>query len=141
MGFETLVLNDIEQTKGEFAPPPQGTYTLRLLGVKPSQFKEGQLDFDMAIDEGSFKGRRVFPTLPAPASNDAWSAQAAAKFASVLGIEQQPNEPVMDLFNRAAQNGHSRFTATLEIDTYISKQDNQQKSKSKMGWFSVAPAV
>lgn len=136
MGWESINLNDIEQSKGTFAPLPAGRYTMRLLGAKPDNYRDNVTAFDIVVDDGEYKGRRLFPTLPVPPNKDYWSAQAAAKFMKVLGIEQQPGEGVIELFNRAAQNGHSRFAASTTLRNYT-KKDGTAAQDADLQWFSV----
>lgn len=142
MSWETISLNDIQETSGKAVAPPNAEYVLRLLSVKPNQFQEGGLSFDMVIAEGPYKNRRVFPTLPAPPTapetgaidQGHWSVQAAAKLLKTLGIEQQPGEGVIDVFNRAAQNGHATFIGTTRQYT-----KGNGDTKLDLSWFSVKP--
>ena len=133
MGFETLRLEDVQQgTTPQAAPLPIGKYTMRLLAAKPNDFQEGGLAFDMVVDDGPYARRRVFPTLPPPPDKSHWSAQAAAKFLSTLGVEQAPGETVLEAFNRAASNGHSKFNIQTKQFT-----KNNGEVKPDVNWFSV----
>jgi len=134
--WETINLNEIEQTKAVAAPPPEGDYTLRLIGVAPDKYDATKLAFDMVIAEGNYAKRRLFPTLPTPETTKDWPAQAAAKFLSVLGIEQNPGETILEVFNRAAGNGHSTFIGAVK---HYTKTNGDVKLD--LNWFSVRPAT
>jgi hypothetical protein len=136
MGFETINLNDVQQTAGVAAPLPEATYNLKLLSAKENEYQPGGISFDIVVADGQYARRRVFPTLPPPADNSHWSAQAAAKFLSTLGIEQQPGETVIEAFNRAASNGNSTFSGK----TKLYEKSNGEK-KPDLLWFSIAPAA
>jgi hypothetical protein len=136
MGFETINLNDVQQTAGVAAPLPAAEYTLKLLSAKENEYQPGGISFDIVVTDGQYARRRVFPTLPPPPDNSHWSAQAAAKFLSTLGVEQQPGESAIDAFNRAASNGSSTFIGTTKLYT---KGNGEQKPD--LQWFTVKPAV
>ena len=134
MGFETLNLSDVVQTTGQAAPLPVAEYTLQLLSVKPNEYQEGGLSFDIVVADGQYARRRIFPTLPPPPDTNHWAAQAAAKFLSTLGIEQQAGESVLEAFSRAATNGHSKFIGTTKQYT-----KGNGEIKPDLQWFTVKP--
>ncbi len=140
MGWENLDLGEIASNDKapQAAPPPEGTYICRLLGVKNSQFVAGRYDFDFVIDEGQYKGRRVFPTLPEPDGPGHWAAKAAARFLyKVLGGDQQEGETPIAALSRMAA-GQPKFTAPLVHVTYKSVKEGGEVTKADLKqWFSL----
>lgn len=137
MSWEQLELAEISDagpTKGGSVIEPS-VQIVRLLGAKPDNYKPGALAFDLVVDEGGFKNRRIFPTLPDP-SKQAWAANAAKHLASVLGITQEPGETVPAMFNRAATTGMARFSIQVTKEDYISKKTGQPASSNNVQFFT-----
>ena len=139
MSWENLDLGAIASTVKNPPPPPVETYTFRLLGVKRNQFDPEKIDFDLVIDEGQYKGRRVFPTLPDP-SKYTWAANAAAHLLiTVFGETQQNGESPLDAFARVAAT-QPRLTAPLVHDEWTGK-DGTQKVKANIQFFQATAAA
>jgi len=139
LSWETVNVNEIAPSKPtEFSVLPEGNHVFRLVGAKMDKYQTSSIALDLAVDEGAGKGRRIFPTLPAPKDNNDWPAQALAKLFGALGIEQQAGETVLDALNRASSNGHSRFTADTTVREYT-KKDGSTGQDVKLQYFSVAP--
>jgi hypothetical protein len=139
-GWENVKVAEIAETTGGYAPLPAGEHTFKLLGAKMDKYRPDNLALDLVIDEGAGKGRRVFPTLPPPANNEAWPAQAIAKLGGVLGVQAQPGETPVDFLNRVAANGNARFKATTGIKEYT-KRDGTTGSDVAFQWFSILPVA
>ena len=142
--WASLNLNTIETdntggaTAGEV---PAGNYKFRLVGAKPSPFKEGTTDVDLVITEGPQARRHVFASLPAPGSYS-WVPKAAAILVKRLGVTQQPGEDLVDVLSRAAANGASLITADISDNNYTDKVTGETKQgRPKLQFFSIASAV
>lgn len=110
-----------------------GTQIVRLLGAKTDTYQPDALAFDLVVDEGGYKNRRIFPTLPNP-TKQAWAANAAKHLASVIGITQEPGETVIAMFNRAAQ-GTARFQVAVTKEVFT-KRDGSEGAKNNIQYFS-----
>lgn len=111
-----------------------GTQIVRLLGAKPDTYQPTSLAFDLVVDEGGYKNRRIFPTLPDPGKY-AWAANAAKHLAGVVGVTQESGETVIQMFNRAAQSGSARFSIEITKEEFT-KRDGTPGSKSNVQFFS-----
>ena len=138
MSWENLDLNAIAADEGQPAPPPEGMYTFRILKAGYSQFVPGRLDFDFVVDEGQYKGRRVFPTLPEATSPEHWAAKAAAKLLKTLGTAQDAanGETPIAAIQRAV-SGQPRVSAQLSHDNYTDK-DGKAVTKANIKMFTVS---
>jgi len=119
---------------------PTGTYKLRLVGSKPSPFKEGVTDIDFVVTEGQYAKRHVFATLPPPGAYS-WVPKAAAILIKRLGITQQPGEDLVDTLSRAAANGAGLITADVQENNYTDANGNPKVGRPKLQFFSIASAV
>ena len=137
MSWEQLDLNTVAESAkpaGNSVMEP-GTQIVRLLGAKMDTYKPDAIAFDLVVDEGGYKNRRIFPTLPNPSNEKtAWAANAAKHLASVLGIAQEPGESVLALFNRAAQTP-ARFSITVTKEEFT-KRDGTPGAKNNVNYFS-----
>jgi len=135
MSWEQLDLGAVKDSgpkPGNTVMEP-GTQIVRLLGAKPDTYKPDALAFDFVVDEGGYKNRRIFPTLPDP-SKQQWAANAAKHLASVLGVTQEPGEGVIAMFNRAAQSP-ARFSITVTKEEYT-KRDGTPGASNNVQFFS-----
>lgn len=143
MSWENTQLSEVvESAKTPFTPIPEGTYKLRLLGVKPDTYRPTDLAMDFQIAEGQYAGRRIFPTLPDP-SVKSWALNAAKKLADALGVTQDTanGETIPAMLNRAASNGHAVVSAQVTVETYLSKKESTPdnpvyKQNNKVSLFS-----
>jgi hypothetical protein len=134
MGWETITLSEVADSgpkTGTVMEP--GTQIVRLLGAKPDTYQPNALAFDLAVDEGGYKSRRIFPTLPDPAKQ-AWAANAAKHLASVLGVTQEPGESVIAMFNRAAQLPN-RFSVEVTKEEFT-RRNGEPGAKNNIQFFS-----
>ena len=139
MSWEKIDANDT----GLLTPPPipAGQYTLQLMGAAPNKFKPESTDVAFVVaDEGSeYRGRKVFLELPDPNAFP-WSAGIYARIVKSLGATVTPGlEPQVEL-TRLANNGHSRLTADIYIETFTRK-DGSEGSKSKINSRSLRAAA
>lgn len=134
MSWENLSLNEVADTQPKANAMEAGTQIVRLLGAKPDSYQPTSLAFDLVVDEGGYKNRRIFPTLPDPAKYS-WAANAAKHLASVVGVAQEPGESVIALFNRAAQAGTARFSIEVTKEEFT-KRDGTPGSKNNVQFFS-----
>jgi hypothetical protein len=141
MSWENVTVADIAETQGSYAPLAAGEHTFKLLGAKMDKYRTDNIALDLVIDEGSGKGRRVFPTLPPPKNNEDWPAQAIAKLGGVVGVQALPGEGALDYLNRIAGNGNARFKATTEQREYTSQKTGKSGVDVKFNWFSVLPVA
>jgi hypothetical protein len=135
MSWDMLDLNGVTDSGPKSSAIEPSTQIVRLLGAKPDNYKPNALAFDLVVDEGTYKNRRIFPTLPDP-SKQPWAANAAKHLASVLGVTQEPGESVQAMFNRAAQSGTSRFSIQVTKEDYISKKTGEPGSANNVQFFS-----
>jgi hypothetical protein len=134
MSWETITLAEVADSgpkNGSTMEP--GTQIVRLLAAKPDTFKPNALAFDLVVDEGGYKSRRIFPTLPDPAKQ-AWAANAAKHLASVLGVTQEPGETVIAMFNRAAQTPN-RFSIEVTKEEFT-RRDGTPGSSNNVQFFT-----
>ncbi len=135
MSWDMTNLNEVVDTaKPDISPVAEGTYRLRLLEAKVDTYNPTALALDFAIDEGGFKGRRIFPTIPDPGKYT-WAAGAAKKLAHALGVTQNPGEGVIEMFHRAATTGNAVVNAQVTVENY-SKRDGTPASKNNVQLFS-----
>lgn len=139
MGWETIDANDT----GLLAPPPvpAATYTLQLLGAYENRFKPESTDVAFAIaDEGSeFKGRKVYLELPDPVAFP-WSAGIYARIVKSLGATVIAGSEPKEELTKLAQNGHSRLTGDVYIETF-ERKDGSTGSKNKINSRTLRPAA
>ena len=140
MSWENVTVADVAENSGKFTPLAAGEYTFRLLSAKMDKYRPDNLALDLVIDEGTGKGRRIFPTLPPPKNNEDWPAQAIAKLGGVLGAQAQPGEGAVEFLNRIAGNGTARFKATTTQREY-QKKDGTTGVDVGLQWFSVLPVA
>lgn len=134
MGWETINLNEVKddgpKTNSVIEP---STQIVRLLGVKPDTFRPTDLAFDLVVDEGGYKNRRIFPTLPDPAKFG-WAANAAKHLASVLGVTQNDGESAIQMFNRAAATPN-RFSIEVTKEEFT-RRNGEPGAKNNVQYFS-----
>lgn len=135
--WENLNLNEVQDTpksdiKAKAIEP--STQTLRLLGVKPDAYQPTSLAFDFVVDEGGYKNRRIFPTLPDPTKYQ-WAQNAAKHLATQLGVTQMDGESVMTAFNRVASGGAARIRCQITRDTFTRK-DGTEGDRNSIQFFS-----
>lgn len=130
-----------EVTKQGFQPIPDGTYTLQVTGAASSQFNPGAISITTAVaDEGSeYRGRKVFVDIPDP-DKQTWAAPVMARMFSAMGVTPEPYTNPIDTLNTLANNGHSRFKASVFTENYT-KKNGEAGSKNKISYRSIAPAV
>lgn len=134
MGWETITLSEVADSGPKTGTTMEpGTQICKLLAVKPDTFQPSSLAFDLVVDEGGYKTRRVFPTLPDP-TKQAWAANAAKHFASVLGVTQNDGETVIQMFSRAAQTP-ARFSIEVTKEEFT-RRNGEPGSKNNVSWFS-----
>lgn len=143
MGWESISLADIPQeTKGAFTPVPDGTYTLQLMGASENQYRPGGLNITVAVADGTeHAGRRIFVDLP-DAEQMPWAKAVLARMFEALGTEIPTyNFNAIDELNKLANNGHSRFSASVYTEHYKAKDGVTDKSRNKINFRSIAPAA
>jgi hypothetical protein len=141
MGWETINVNEVPvmDTKTDFEPVPKGVYTLSLLGAEESRFKPGALNITTAIEGGEYAGRRIFIDLPDPDSQP-WAPAVLSRLVSSMGATMAPYSSPIEELNRIAQNGHSKFQATVVIEEFTRK-NGEPGSKNKVIYRSFSPAA
>ena len=147
MAWENVSLKDVKPEG--FTPIPQGTYTFALLPgatTRTNNFGTEELVVSAAIAEGDQAGRRIFLQYPDPQSVNtttgktaAWSAQALKKLEIALGIEQAEGESPVEFLNRAAGNGHARFSLTMGPARKVRNGETEPRIEPQL--FSVGPAA
>lgn len=150
MGFNEVILADIELEKGPAAVTP-GAYVLSLLPgaqIRVNEYRGGEeeLNLSFAIAEGEYSGRRLFASFPDPTAiatkgknagkPKTWSKQAMKKLQVSLGYDPNPGETPVDYFNRVAEGGNARVTATITNYTAEGKEP-----KAEISLFSFGPAA
>lgn len=139
MGWETVNVADVA-IDAKPSPIPAGSYTLQLTGAYESKFRPGQIDVKFVVaDENEFRGRAVYVELPDP-DVQAWSAQLYARIVKNLGATVAPYANPMEELNKLAQNGHSRLTADVFVETF-DRKDGSSGSKNKINQRSIRPAA
>ena len=116
----------------------EGNYILRLLGAKPDTYQPDALAFDFVVDEGGYKNRRIFPTLPNPGKH-AWAANAAKHLATQLNVTQEPGESIPAMFNRIATTGQARIQARVVKESFT--RSNGEAGEGNKLQFFTAQAV
>lgn len=136
MSWENVTLSEVADSgpKGGNTVIEPSTQIVRLLGAKADTYQPDALAFDLVVDEGGYKNRRIFPTLPNP-SKQAWAANAAKHLASVLGVSQEPGETVIAMFQRAASNPTARFSVTVTKEEFTRK-NGEPGAKNNIQYFS-----
>lgn len=140
--WASLNLNEVntESEGTERSEVPSGNYKMRLVGSKPSPFREGDTDIDFVITEGQYAKRHVFASLPAPGKYT-WVPKAAAILVKRIGATQQPGEDLVDTLSRAAANGAGAITADVQENRYTDSNGNEKVGRPKLQFFSIASAV
>lgn len=143
MGWENLNVNELPKevmADKTFEPLPKGRYTLQLLGASENTFRPGAINISTAVADGTeHAGRRVFVDLP-NVDEQPWAAPVLARLIEAMGADMPAySNPITEL-NRIAQNGHSRFSAEVYIDTYP-KKDGSEGRRNKIAFKSITPAV
>jgi len=129
MSWETLNIGELPVDEKP-QPVPGGSYTLQLMSAEESRFRAGGINITTSIvDEGPYMGRRVFIDVP-PVEQQPWAAEIIARLFKALGVTPTPYQNPMEDLNRIAQNGHSRFTADVSIETF-KRNDGSQGTKNK----------
>ena len=131
MGWETPSYDEVvvqDKEKG-FKPIPAGNYTFTLLPSSNFDETKQRLNIAVALAEGEFRGRRIFPTLPPAKSVSDWPNQILKRIALATGVEFLPGEQAADYLNRVAVNGNSRFTGNLYQRAYKKKDGSDGMSE------------
>lgn len=139
MGWETLNPTEVK-LDAKPAPVVAGTYTLQLTGAFENKYRPADTDIQFTIvDDGENKGRKVYLDLPDP-DRLSWSGQVYARLVQALGATVTPySHPIAEL-SKVAQNGHSRVTADVYIETFTRK-DGTEGSKNRINSKSIRPAA
>jgi hypothetical protein len=139
MSWENINLAEIPLDEKP-QPVPAGSYTLQVMGAEESKFRAGALNITTSVvDEGPYMGRRIFLDVP-DVEAQPWAAKIVAGLFSALGVTPTPYSNPIEEINRLAQNGHSRFTAEVGVETF-KRNDGTQGSKNKINTRSMRPAA
>lgn len=111
---------------------PKGTYTFSLLpGSKFNDRNPNRVDFNLAVAEGEFVGKRIFSSFPDP-NEYPWSLNVFARLRDALGLEAHDGENPVDYLNRAT-NLHVKYEV-------IHKKDAAGVDRANVNLFKPEPA-
>ena len=145
LSWSDLNLNNLieersaEATSQKRSELPAGNYKFKLVSAKDSPYQPGTTDLDLVVVDGPQSRRHLFATIPAPHITK-YAAQFAGVLIKALGGTAQPGETLVQFLNRIAPTASS-FTADVADDTWVDKVTNETRSKPKLMYFSIQPAV
>lgn len=152
MGFNEVLLADIELEKGVYDPIPVGTYTFQLDPIAKYKTNEKSgvesLNVGFTIAEGDYAGRKEWVSFPDPSAITqngknagkpmTWSKQALKKLSVSLGHDANPGETPADYLNRVALTGNARVTGVIQLDPYVKEG---QAQGTRLSLFDFGPAA
>jgi hypothetical protein len=106
-----------------------------------STFKEGAINITTAVadEDSEYRGRKIFIDIPNP-NEQKWAAPVMARMLTAMGVTPEPYVNPLDTLNSLANNGHSRFKASVFTEHYT-KKNGDAGSKNKISYRSIAPAA
>lgn len=143
MSWEMPKLDEVQITEtatADFTPLPQGKYNFTLLPATSFDEARQRLNIAIAVSEGDYKGRRVFPSLPKAEGAQHWSNEVLARLASATGVNGVEGETPEGFLNRIATNGNPTFSARVYHKSYT-KADGSEGTDVRMDFRSIGVAA
>ncbi len=143
MSWEMPKLDEVQITESvsaEFTPLPQGSYNFTLLPASNFDEARQRLNIAIAVSEGDYKGRRVFPSLPKAEGTQHWSNEVLARISTATGVTAVEGETPESFLNRIASNGNATFKARVYHKPYT-KADGSEGTDVRMDFRSIGVAV
>jgi hypothetical protein len=148
VSFDYVNVSEISPDR-KFEPIPAGTpLRVKVLAAakKDFEYKPGNkkgvepgtvgnyLKFDLAVSEGEYTGRRIFPTL-FPSD---FTLRALARLAQRTGVQQEFGEGIEDWLKKLSEQ-QPEFKTLATVYTRKA-QDGSDSSENDIDWKQILPA-